>query len=95
MRIENGSIWYDTETDDYVMVSDVRVNLPFVEHHSSSVAAPVSDVRVFAGDFDSYGPLWSAACYTVEEFIERHDQTEMDMDEALDAKEQQYLDSQK
>ena len=85
MEIIEGSIWYDTETDEYVEVHRLHLPVRRIESCSSSIVHSQNDVSIVVGDFDRYGPLpWALESYSVEDFVGRHHQTDLSRAEALE-----------
>lgn len=84
MKVSQGSVWKHTETGDEVMVESLQLPVRSVESSSSSVAIPMSDVRVRAGLYDMYGVLpWETESYTVEDFVESHEFVSKSISEEL------------
>ena len=85
MEIVEGSIWYDTETEEYVEVHRLHLPVRRIESCSSSIVHSQDDVSIVVGGFDRYGPLpWALESYSVQDFVKRHDQTEKTRKSVLD-----------
>ena len=85
MDIKQGSIWHDTENEEYVEVASIKAFVPHVDSHTSGICIPKDAIRVRVGPFDSYGPLpWSTRDCYIEQFEERYEPTDLRRAEALE-----------
>ena len=85
MDIKQGSIWYDTENEEYVEVASIKAFVPHVNSHASGVCIAADQLRISVGPFDGYGPTpWGRRDCYIEQFEERYEPTDLSREEALE-----------